>query len=141
MRSIPTSLLGAVHNTVLFCILFLTGYGAKRTLTLTAGQPATTRNFEVNMSESFAITVDEMVDSLTLRNRAYQVIYALADHRNDPEFYPRTLTDSESLAIVGIVQDVQSGRRVTPLDVILAERLSPGVQEYVAGVPHVKVVR
>jgi hypothetical protein len=68
----------------------------------------------------------KIVDSLTLRNQAYQVLYALGD---DPSTV-RTLSDGEAACIVGLVRDMDGS---TYLEQMLARRMSPRMIEYVRG--------
>ena len=68
------------------------------------------------------------INGVCLVNRAYQVLYALGDDSSTV----RTLTSSEASALVGIVQDIYSGHRETPLDLMLSESMSRGMLRYVA---------
>lgn len=68
----------------------------------------------------------EIVDSLTLRNRAYQVLYALGEDSATV----RTLTDGEAACIVGLVAAMDG---TTYLELMLARRMSPRMIAYVRG--------
>ena len=74
-----------------------------------------------------------MIDDLGLRNRAYQVLYALGDTAATV----RTLTSGEAACLVGIVGDLLDERahpllQWTELDELLYHRMSPRMIQYVA---------
>jgi len=69
--------------------------------------------------------ISDIVDSLTRKNRAYQVLYALGDKD------PRTLTMGEANCLIGIVSQLHE-RPMTQLDRILAVNLTERMQHYIA---------
>lgn len=71
--------------------------------------------------------IEQTLDELTVKNRAYQVLYALGD----TSWEVRTLTIGEARNLVGIAQDLWMGRCETALDIMLLQRMSRGVLEYV----------
>jgi hypothetical protein len=72
---------------------------------------------------------DAMIDSLSLRSRAYQVLYALGA---DPSTV-RTLTTGEASCLVGIVQDIGFAQRPpTTLEQVLVDGMSVAMMWYVA---------
>ena len=86
------------------------------------------------IDQMFGATLPEVyakpvVDSLMLRNRAYQVMYALGDT------FPRTLTDGEAACLVGIVQQLTQ-EPITMLDRVLLSTMSRGMIAYVSGEPY-----
>lgn len=80
-------------------------------------------------------TITRTLATLELKNRAYQVLYALSD---TPETV-RTLTANEALHLVSLVEDVLGGQRVTDLDNLLASRMSRRMLEYVAHGMHAAI--
>jgi len=72
------------------------------------------------------MTTVDVIDDLCLRNRAYQVLYALGDSD------PATLYPGEAAVLVGIVQQLKQ-EPITVLDRILLSKMSKGMIEYVAG--------
>jgi len=68
------------------------------------------------------------VDELTLRNRAYQVLYALGEDSSTV----RTLTTGEAACLVAIVQQLTSAPQ-TELDRVLVSKMSPRMIDYIAG--------
>ena|ERR1017187_3328252 len=73
-----------------------------------------------------------LIDDLSLRNRAYQVLYALGDTSSTV----RTLTSGEAQCLVGIVQDLPLQLTTgipTDLDLFLYQHMSSGMIAYVAG--------
>lgn len=72
---------------------------------------------------------DAMIDSLSLRSRAYQVLYALGA---DPSTV-RTLTTGEASCLVGIVQGMEKdGYSHSRLDTYLFTHMSASMRQYVA---------
>jgi hypothetical protein len=72
------------------------------------------------------MTALEIVDDLTLRNRAYQVLYALSDSQK-----VRTLTTPEACAIIDIVSDIRDRGPVTFLDRLIWSKMSDAGMRYV----------
>lgn len=79
--------------------------------------------FRAALPEVFSRSI---VDDLSLRNRAYQVLYALGDES------PATLYPGEAAVLVGIVRQLHQ-EPVTMLDRILLSKMSHGMIAYVAG--------
>jgi hypothetical protein len=69
-----------------------------------------------------------LIDDLALRNRAYQVLYALGEDSSTV----RTLTSGEAACLVGIVEQLTSAPH-TDLDALLVARMSPTMIDYVTG--------
>ena len=74
------------------------------------------------------MTPSSIIDSLTLSNRAYQVLYALGDDSSTV----RTLAAGEAFALVQIASDIFDGHIQTPFDRVLSNSIHPGVLRYVA---------
>lgn len=74
-----------------------------------------------------ANTIEETLDELTIKNRAYQMLYALGD----TSWEVRTLTMGEARSLVAIAQDLWMGRCETALDIQLLQNMSRGCLEYV----------
>ena len=69
------------------------------------------------------------LDSLSLRSRAYQVLYALGETSSTV----RTLTDGEAACLVGIVHDMlHEDSEWNDLQVAIGSAMSPRMLEYVA---------
>jgi hypothetical protein len=79
--------------------------------------------------EELDVKLPTMLDSLSLRNRAYQVLYVLGDTPGDV----RTLTDGEAACLVGIVQDMlETDEEWSGLQVVIGSAMSMRMLEYVA---------
>jgi hypothetical protein len=74
------------------------------------------------------MTPKQIIDSLSLSNRAYQVLYALGD----TSATVRTLAPGEARCLVGIVQDIVERGYCSTLDMLLGTRMSKGMLLYVA---------
>lgn len=73
-------------------------------------------------------SVYEIVDRLTMANRAYQVLYALGD---TPATVNAVSLD-EAKMWIGVAQSVIDGDRSTEIRKTLAEKMSPAMLRYVA---------
>ena len=75
------------------------------------------------------VVADAMIDSLSLRNRAYQVLYALGESSSTV----RTLTAGEAACLVGIVQDIGfADRKLTESEHAVLSGMSASMVLYVA---------
>jgi hypothetical protein len=66
------------------------------------------------------MTIGELVDDLTLRNRAYQALYLLGDNPSTV----RTLLPGEAAMWVGIAREVEAGDRSTDVHRRVAEAVA-----------------
>jgi hypothetical protein len=81
------------------------------------------------MTQIRQVTGVEMVDELSLRNRAYQVLYALGDTPGNV----RTLTTGEAACLVGLVQDMlEADGEWNDLQVAIGSAMSMSMLTYVA---------
>jgi hypothetical protein len=80
------------------------------------------------MTSTIPISAAALLDDLTLRNRAYQILYLLGD---DPSTV-RTLLPGEAAMWVGIAGDVLRGDRSTDIHCRLAAACKPAMLNYIA---------